>query len=132
VIKQKVLVSTLCLALIAPAVPCVAGQKAQASAEKPAPVIKTQERPGAAPEGQQPESVRPGSTSERRDNQQRDYRPRRHHSHISKGEVIFMAGIAGTSMGIGAIAAGGTGLAIGAIVGGWGAYAGHRIWHWVK
>ncbi len=35
-----------------------------------------------------------------------------------KPEVIFMAGIAGTSMGIGALAAGGTGLAIGAIVGG--------------
>ena len=43
-----------------------------------------------------------------------------------------MAGIAGTSMGIGAIAGGGTGLAIDAIVGGWGAFAGHKIWHWVN
>jgi uncharacterized membrane protein len=46
--------------------------------------------------------------------------------------MVFMGAIAGTSMGIGAIAAGGTGLAIGAIVGGWGAYTGHRVWHWVK
>jgi hypothetical protein len=43
--------------------------------------------------------------------------------------MVFMGAIAGTSMGIGAIAGGGTGLAIGALVGGWGAYAGHRFWH---
>lgn len=30
------------------------------------------------------------------------------------------------------LAAGGTGLAIGAIVGGWGVFAGHEIWHWVR
>jgi len=41
----------------------------------------------------------------------------------------MMAAVAGTSMGIGAIAAGGTGLAIGAIVGGWSAYAVHRLWN---
>lgn len=52
--------------------------------------------------------------------------PRRHH--VSKGEVAMMAAVAGTSMGIGAIAGGGTGLAIGALVGGWGAYAVHRLW----
>jgi hypothetical protein len=63
---------------------------------------------------------------------EREARPRRRSRHISKGEVIFMAGIAGTSMGIGALAGGGTGLAIGAIVGGWGAYAGHRLWHWIN
>ena len=41
----------------------------------------------------------------------------------------MMAAVAGTSMGIGAIAGGGVGLAIGAIVGGWSAYAVHRLWN---
>src|SRR5271157_5648899 len=54
------------------------------------------------------------------------------HRHITKGEIAFMAAIAGTSMGIGALAGGGRGLAIGAIVGGWGAYAGHRLWNWIR
>ena len=55
-----------------------------------------------------------------------------HHHHITKGEIAFMAAIAGTSMGIGALAGGGRGLAIGAIVGGWGAYAGHRLWNRIR
>jgi hypothetical protein len=55
---------------------------------------------------------------------------RRHH--ISKGEVVMMAAVAGTSMGIGAIAGGGTGLAIGALVGGWSAYAVHRLWRHIR
>ena len=57
---------------------------------------------------------------------------RHHHHHITKGEIAFMAAIAGTSMGIGALAGGGRGLAIGAIVGGWGAYAGHRLWNRIR
>lgn len=57
---------------------------------------------------------------------------RRHRSGISKKEFALMAAIAGTSMGIGAIAGGGKGLAIGSIVGGWGAYVGHRLWKWLK
>jgi hypothetical protein len=76
------------------------------------------------------QSVRPQSRS-RRHSYERETRQRRH-SRISKKEVAFMAAIAGTSMGIGAIAGGGEGLAIGAIVGGWGAYAGHRLWKWLK
>ena len=56
----------------------------------------------------------------------------RRHPKISKKEVAFMAAIAGTSMGIGALAGGGKGLAIGAIVGGWAAYAGHRLWKWLR
>lgn len=56
----------------------------------------------------------------------------RKHRHITKGEIAFMAAIAGTSMGIGALAGGGSGLAIGAIVGGWGAYAGHRLWNKIR
>ncbi len=54
------------------------------------------------------------------------------HTGISKGEKVFLVSIVGTSMGIGALAGGPKGLAIGAIVGGWGAYAGHRLWHWIK
>ncbi len=57
---------------------------------------------------------------------------RNHRHHITKGEIAFMAGIAGTSMGIGVLAGGGTGLAIGAIVGGWGAYVSHRLWNKIK
>ena len=57
---------------------------------------------------------------------------RNHRHHITKGEIAFMAGIAGTSMGIGALAGGARGLAIGSIVGGWGAYVGHRLWNKIK
>ena len=35
-------------------------------------------------------------------------------------------------MGIAALAEGGMGLAVGAIVGGWGAYAAHKLWQWLK
>ncbi len=54
------------------------------------------------------------------------------HTGISKGEKVFLVSVVGTSMGIGALAGGPKGLAIGAIVGGWGAYAAHRMWHWIK
>lgn len=86
--------------------------------------------PAETAQDQQPTSVRPNSTPQRQSYAQ-ETQPRRRRR-ISKGEVVFMAGIAGTSMGIGAIAGGGVGLAIGAIVGGWGAYVGHRIYHWVN
>ncbi len=43
-----------------------------------------------------------------------------------------MGAVAGTSMGIGALAAGAHGLAIGAIVGGWGAFAAHKLYHFVR
>lgn len=102
------------------------------------PVTAAKAQPAAAPPpaaqntATQPrESVRPQPTSQRR-SYERETRGRRHRSGISKKEVAFMAAIAGTSMGIGALAAGGTGVAIGAIVGGWGAYAGHRLWNWIR
>ena len=50
---------------------------------------------------------------------------------ISKKEIAFMAAIAGTSVGIDALAAGAKGVAIGGIVGGWGAHLGHRLWGWI-
>lgn len=67
----------------------------------------------------------------RRRSYERETRTRRHRR-VSKGEIVFMAAIAGTSMGIGALAGGAEGLAVGSIVGGWGAYAGHRLWKWIK
>ena len=81
----------------------------------------------------QPQTPPPSYRSSRasRHSYAQETQQKRHH-HITKGEIAFMAGIAGTSMGIGALAGGGTGLAIGSIVGGWGAYVGHRLWHKIK
>jgi hypothetical protein len=126
---RNLLIGALCLALVAPSLLVGAGAEAGQSAKQPYSSLPPKSS-SAAPQGQQPSDVRPNSTAP-----QRGYThtsSKRHRRHISRGEVIFMAGIAGTSMGIGALAGGGTGLAIGAIVGGWGAYAGHRVWHWVK
>jgi hypothetical protein len=85
--------------------------------------------PAAPAQSSPPRHVR--SETVRRRSYQRETNSRRRHR-ISKGEIAFMAAIAGTSMGIGALAGGAKGLAVGAIVGGWGAYAGHRLWKWIK
>ncbi len=79
---------------------------------------------------QQPKSERPQPSPR----QQRSYqRETGNHNHrISKKEWVFLGAVAGTSMGIGAIAAGGKGVAIGALVGGWAAYGAHRVWRWLK
>ncbi len=77
-----------------------------------------------------PETTRPQPPARQR-SYHRETRARSLHG-ISKQEWLFLGAIAGTSMGIGALAAGGKGVAIGAIVGGWAAYAGHRFWKWVK
>lgn len=77
-----------------------------------------------------PQNTRPQPAA-RCGSYERETRTRRH-PRISKQEVAFMVAIAGTSMGIGALAGGAKGLAIGSIVGGWGAYAGHRLWHWIR
>ena len=71
--------------------------------------------------------TRPQPTTVQRRSYERET-GRRHHG-ISKKEVIFLSAIAGTSMGIGAIAAGAHGLAIGTIVGGWAAFGGHFLWN---
>ena len=73
-----------------------------------------------------PTEARPQRTSTQRRSYERET-GRRHHR-ISKNEWIFMGAIAGSSMGIGALAAGAHGVAIGAIAGGWGAYVGHLFW----
>ena len=118
---QKAFTFVLCLTLLTAALPVAEGYaSAGAAPAQPA------SPPAAAPQDQQPTSVRPAPPPQQ-SNYEREVHARRH-SHITKKEIVFMGAIAGTSMGIGAIAGGGTGLAIGAIVGGWGAYAGHRLW----
>lgn len=78
----------------------------------------------AAPAGA-PQTSRPQPAARTRED--RHGEPRRRNSGISKRDVIFIAAIAGTSMGIGAIAAGGKGVAIGAMAGGWGGYLANLI-----
>jgi CHASE1-domain containing sensor protein len=125
---RSLLIVTLCVTLLAPALLVAESPDAGPAAKSSLVALAS---PAAAPQDQQPTTVRP-NTAPPRQSYQQEAHPRRHSHHISKGEIIFMAGIAGTSMGIGALAGGGTGLAIGAIVGGWGAFAGHKIWHWVN
>jgi|SRR5208283_3455786 len=128
--KRSLLVGTLCLTLLAPTLLVAEGPDEAVATNKPGSHSLASNPPAAAPQNQQSSTVRPNSTTRQR-SYERETSPRSRR-HISKGEIIFMAGIAGTSMGIGALAGGGTGLAIGAIVGGWGAFAGHKIWHWVN
>lgn len=118
---RKVFAAVLVLSLFRPG-----ASRAEASATaRTAAQNASAAQNSSGPQGQQ--SVRPQRARQR--SYQRETRPRHR---ISKQEWLFLGAIAGTSMGIGAIAAGGKGVAIGALVGGWGAYAGHRIWKWVK
>ncbi len=80
----------------------------------------------------QPQTPQPTYRQSRASRRSYSRETRQHHHRITKGEIAFMAAIAGTSMGIGALAGGAKGLAIGSIVGGWGAYAGHRLWNKIK
>ena len=120
-IMQRPLTLVLGLALLAAALPVAEGYASAGTAP-----AQPASPPAAAPQDQQPSSARPAPPPQQTYSE-REVHPRRH-SHVTKKEIVFMGAIAGTSMGIGAIAGGGTGLAIGAIVGGWSAYAGHRLW----
>ncbi len=96
----------------------------------PAATAATSAQPAATPQETQTgttSETRPQTTAQRRSYERET--GHRHHHGITKKEVIFLGAIAGTSMGIGAIAAGAHGLAIGSIVGGWGAFAGHFLWN---
>jgi len=122
---RKTLTSVLCLALLSTPL-LAATDTGETSAKNAAAVVKTSQRPGATPQDQTTTSTtRPTSSS-------RSYARETHRrrSGVSRNEAVFMGAVAGTSMGIGAIAGGGVGLAIGAIVGGWGAYASHRLWRY--
>ena len=122
---RKFLTNLLCLALLSAPL-LTAAEGGESSARKSAGVVQTAQRPAAAPQDQTATgTTRPTSSS-------RSYarEVHRRHSGVSRHEALFMGAVAGTSMGIGAIAGGGVGLAVGAIVGGWGAYATHRLWHY--
>lgn len=120
---RKVMAAVMAVALLLPAVSVALPQadSATASSSSAAMASRSQRRNRT--------SVLQHSRAVRRSSYQ-EAGPRRHH--ISRGEVAMMAAVAGTSMGIGAIAGGGTGLAIGALVGGWSAYAVHRLWNHIR
>lgn len=126
---KPILVSVLLLSLLSAGL--VTGQQAH-----PQQVVSPKPTLAAAPASQnQGVQATPSNSNETRarsHSYRREVSPRRHHSSISKQEKVFLVGVVGTSMGIGALAGGPKGLAIGAIVGGWGAYAAHRFWHWLR
>jgi hypothetical protein len=123
---RKMISSFLLLALILPEMMMAQAGTRQLTAANAQPAAPAQAQ--ISPPTQ--ETARPQSPARRRSYEQETRGRRR--SGISKQEKVFLVAVAGTSMGIGAIAGGGTGLAIGAIVGGWGAYAGHRLWRWIR
>ena len=105
---RQLLVSVLLISLLSPGV-----LLAQRSTTNRAPAqLRASSNPPAAPpssaqEQQQPTTVRPRSRVAQR-SYVRETRPRRRG--MSKEEKILLVGIAGRSMGIGALAAGGHGL----------------------
>ena len=116
---RKAMASVLVTALLLPAISLAQPQTGSSVPSNPSAVATSRrEHRTGTPDLRHPRTVRRSTYQEA---------GRRHH-HISRGEVIMMAAVAGTSMSIGAIAGGGTGLAIGALVGGWSAYAVHRLW----
>jgi hypothetical protein len=110
-----------------PIAPATSASQAPMAAVQAQPGTTAQAEPAASGQETTPTQTQPQRTTAQRRSYERE--TGRHHHGISKKEWIFLGAIAGTSMGIGAIAAGAHGLAIGAIAGGWGAFAGHFIWH---
>ena len=132
--KRKVFAAILTLGLVLPEV--LWAQQVRNTSNEAA-GIRPSNPPAAAPgqpaaQAQTPQTERPQATAVQRRSYEREVHPRRRHSGISKKEWLFMGAVAGTSMGVGAIAAGAHGLAIGAIVGGWGAFAAHKLYHFVR
>jgi hypothetical protein len=145
---KRTIIAIVALSLVVPGFPLAAPLPAQQPLQNP-PATNSNSAPAAYPSPNQPAlpatAATPApayrgqsnaapqrrETRRQRRSYERETRGRRH-SHISKGEKVFLVSIVGTSMGIGALAGGPKGLAIGAIVGGWGAYAGHKLWHWIR
>ena len=129
---RKILASILAISLLS--------AESLLAQQNPGPTNNGQGTTPGATESPAPAPVSPGArnsyrpqyrSAARRSSYQREARHRRL-SRISKEEVVVMTAVAGSSMGIGALAGGGIGLAVGAIVGGWGAYATPKLWHWLK
>ena len=120
--RRKLLVFMTCLTFMAPTVlPISQRMLAQDNPAQTAP------QPVVAQQQPQPVQPREYRSARARRSYERETRPRHHH-HISRQEVIFLAAVAATPMGIGALAGGARGLAIGSIVGGWGAFGAHHLW----
>jgi hypothetical protein len=129
--SRKLFAVILTLGLIVPEVILAQQKRAKTIQPDADPSAAAQpSRPAAQTET--PQSVRPQApTTAQRRSYEREIRGRRHRG-ISKKEWIFLGAVAGTSMGIGALAGGAHGLAIGAIVGGWGAFAAHKFYHFIR
>jgi hypothetical protein len=129
--SRKLFAVILTLGLVLPEL-ILAQQKPANQAIQPYqdPPAAAQPAPPAA-QAETPQTERPQPTAAQRRSYEREVHGRRRH-HISKKEWIFLGAVAGTSMGIGALAGGAHGLAIGAIVGGWGAYAAHKFYHFIR
>lgn len=125
---RKFLVTILTLGLVIPGA-LLAQQKNLQTARVIPPDSPAAARP--AQQAETPQSARPQPTRATQRSYEREVRPRRH-SGISKQEWLFLGAVAGTPMGIGAIAGGAHGLAIGSIVGGWSAFAAHKLWNKVR
>lgn len=132
--KRKMFAAILTLGLVLPEMSWA--QQARNTGNETA-QIRPFNRTASAPaqpagQAQASQTERPQPTAAQRRSYQREVNPRRRRSGISKKEWLFMGAVAGTSMGIGALAAGAHGVAIGAIVGGWGAFAAHKLYHFVR
>jgi len=126
---RKLFATIVILGLVLPEGLWAQGQiREAAQASEPA-VAKATPPPAAraAQQAETPQTTRPQASAARRRSYEREVHGRRH-SGISKKEWVFLGAVAGTSMGIGALAGGAHGLAIGAIVGGWSAFAAHHLW----
>ena len=130
--SRKLFAVILTLGLILPEV--ILAQQKRAETTQPngdPPAAAQPSQPAAQTETPQTQRPQAQTTAQRR-SYEREVRGRRHHHRISKKEWIFLGAVAGTSMGIGALAGGAHGLAIGAIVGGWGAFAAHKFYHFIR
>ena len=128
---RKFLVAILTAGLIMPGALLAQENNSKTAKLNPTDPPAAAEPARPAAQTQTPQTVRPQPTEARQRSYEREVHSRRHRG-ISKKEWLFLGAVAGTSMGIGAIAAGAHGLAIGAIVGGWGAFAAHKFWHLIR
>lgn len=127
---RKLLTAILTLALAMPGM--LIAQQAPANAVRPSDPSAAAARPSQpAAQSETPQATRPQPRRAERRSYEREVRSRRHRG-LSKNEWVFLGAVAGTSMGIGALAGGAHGLAIGAIVGSWGAFAAHKLYHFIE
>jgi hypothetical protein len=125
--NKKLIAILTCVALLTPGFLPIGHQSQQAMAQT-TPTESNQPQTVSQDQSAPPRHYYQSSRERR--SYQRETRTRHHR--ITKQEVIFLAAVAGTPMGIGAIAGGAHGLAIGSIVGGWAAFGAHRLWKHIQ